>query len=102
MGRIQTGCVLRPTSNPLRVGGAGEESSSPDQRAVLPKQRPNSQQYTLWFDGPRALDAFRACQEALSPCSYKVVVIGSHTKVSFDAIYGKRVNVRNKGGIAHG
>ena len=85
---------MRLRSNALRVGGSGEESSSPAHLAVLGKQRPNSPQFTLWFDGPKALNAFQECVNALSPCSYKVVQIGSHTKVSFDAIIVKR---RNRG-----
>ena len=80
------------SSNGLRIEGSGEKSSSPGRRAVLGKQRPISPQFTLWFDGPRALHAFQECVNALSPCSYRAVQIGSHTKVSFDDISEKARN----------
>lgn len=48
--------------------------------------------FTLSFDGPRALHAFQECVKALSPCSFKVVQIGSHTRISFDEIPAKRGN----------
>ena len=88
---------MSPASKRLRVGGAGEESSSPVRRAVPERLRPISQHFTLDFGGPRALDAFLECWNALSPCSMRVLQAGSHTKIAFDEIPDKRRNSAMKG-----
>ena len=88
---------MSPASKRLRREGSGEKSSSPGRRAVLGKQRPVSPQFTLWFDGPRAMRAFFSCFDALSPCSYKVNLTGDHYEISFDTIATKRRNSAMKG-----
>ena len=72
-------------SKTLRIEGAGEKSSSTASSGRIDRSRKaNQPQYTLWFDGPRALHAFQECVNALSPCSFRIVQSGSHTRVSFD------------------
>ena len=78
-----------PSRIPLRVGARGGEFV-PASKAVNEVQRPISQQFTLTFSGPRALYAFQECVDALSPCTFKVEQIGSHTRISFDSILAKR------------
>lgn len=62
----------------------------PSRRAVLGKQRPISPQFTVWFDGPRAMDAFSSLVDALSPCTYKIILTGDHYEISFDTLPARR------------
>ena len=78
-----------PSRIPLRVGARGGEFV-PASKAVNEVQRPNRQQFTLTFSGPRALYALRACEEALSPCTFKVEQIGAHSRISFDSLPARR------------
>ena len=78
-------------SNRKRVGARGGEFV-PVRRAVLGKQRPISQYFTISFGGPGAMDYFSSIMAQLSHCSYKMRTTGSLHEISFDTIRAKRRN----------
>lgn len=66
------------------------ESRGPGRRVVpapraMPERRgPVSPQFTIWFHGPGALPAYRACMKAMNPYPFNALQTGSHTKIAFD------------------
>ena len=80
---------MSSASKTLRVGVRGGEFV-PDPLGLGTKCKGQSVQFTVWFDGPRALHAFSSLVGALSPCSYKVSLTGDHYEISFDSLPTKK------------